>query len=453
MVAPGSERSSYQWLCERSGLGELLAFDFNKLSPMALYRASDRLYASKDRLERLLYARERSLFEFEELITLYDLTNTYFEGNARANPDAQRGKSKEKRTDCPLVTLALVLDGSGFPKRSAILPGNASEPKTLEQMLKQLTPSPGERPRPTVVLDAGIASEENVRWLREHQWHYLVVSRKRHREFDPEQSVVVKQAGELKVSVQRVFNAQTAELELYCHSTQREHKERAMDNKASSAFEGQLAKLADGLSRQRTVKRYDKVLERVGRLRQQYASVARHYQITVEPDPSSGLACAIHWTRIVSSDETLPGVYCLRTDQCDWDEATLWRTYTMLTDLEAVFRSLKSELGLRPVFHHKQQRVGGHLFISLLAYHLVHSIRLQLKADGIDLSWEGIRRVLGGQQRVTVELKRADGTTVHVRRATRAEPRQLRVYDALGIDPRPGRTEITLIETGQRATV
>jgi transposase len=140
----------------------------------------------------------------------------------------------------------------------------------------------------------------------------------------------------------------------------------------------------------------------------------------------------------------VPGVYCLRTNQEDWDEPTLWRTYTLLTDLEAVFRSLKSELGLRPIFHRKTDRVSGHLFISVLAYHLVHTIRFQLKAAGIHLSWEGVRRALAGQDRVTVTLKRADGKTVHIRKATRAEPRQQAIYDALGISDRPGRTEKTV---------
>jgi len=157
------------------------------------------------------------------------------------------------------------------------------------------------------------------------------------------------------------------------------------------------------------------------------------------------LATAIAWTRVTPVDDTLPGVYCLRSNCLDWDEATLWSTYIMLTDLEAVFRSLKSELGLRPVFHRKKDRVRGHLFISVLAYHLVHSIRFQLKACEIDLSWASLRRQLCTQQRVTVELKRADGRTIHVRRATRAEPRQQVIYDALGIDARPGKTETTVI--------
>ena len=151
------------------------------------------------------------------------------------------------------------------------------------------------------------------------------------------------------------------------------------------------------------------------------------------------------WSRIVPTEDTLPGVYCLRTNQTDWDEATLWQTYTMLTDLEAVFRSLKSEFGLRPVYHHKSARVDGHLFISVLAYHIVHSVRLQLKAQGIHLSWEGLRNHLDGQHRVTVVLHRDDGQIYHLRKSTRPEPHQQNIYNALGLPHLPGKTEKTLI--------
>jgi transposase len=209
-------------------------------------------------------------------------------------------------------------------------------------------------------------------------------------------------------------------------------------------FEAALEKLAEGLHKEGTVKQYKKILERLGRLRQKYSRAAQYYEVCVEQDPASGKATAIRWQRTKPIAETLPGVYCLRTNEADWDEATLWRTYTMLTDLEAVFRSLKSELGLRPIFHRKTDRVSGHLFISVLAYHLVHPIRFQLKAADIHLSWEGIRRELAGQDRVTVTLRRADGKTIHIRKATRAEPRQQVIYDAFGISDRPGRTEKTI---------
>jgi transposase len=132
--------------------------------------------------------------------------------------------------------------------------------------------------------------------------------------------------------------------------------------------------------------------------------------------------------------------------QADWDESTLWNTYTMLTDLEAVFRSLKSELGLRPIYHHKSARVDGHLFISVLAYHLVHSLRIRLKAQGIHLSWESLRHQFAGQERVTVVLHRDDGQIYHLRKATRPEPHQQVLYNALGLPHLPGKTEKTLID-------
>jgi len=444
MAVPGSELATHHWLGHHSGLGELIEHDFSRLNLMQLYRISDQLFKHKAVLEAFLYRRERTLFDFEEVITLYDLTNTYFEGTGQGNANAALGKSKEKRSDCPLVTLALVLDGSGFPKRSEVFAGNASEPQTLAQMVGKLTEDEAASP-PTVVLDAGLATEENIAWLVEHHYRYVVVSRKRHREFNPDEAVRVKAEGDLCVYTQRIMNDHTGEVELYCHSSQREKKERGIAELFAKRFEDALVKLAGGLHKKGTVKRYDKVLQRLGRLKQKYARAARYYEVTVDHDPDSGKATALHWQRHQSIDDTLPGIYCLRTNQDQWDETTLWRTYTLLTDLEAVFRCLKSELGLRPVYHHKTNRVSGHLFISVLAYHLVHTIRFQLKASNIHLGWEGLRRELAGQDRITVELKRADGKTVHIRKSSRPEPRQQVIYDALGISHRPGKTEKTIV--------
>jgi hypothetical protein len=258
MVAPGSELFTHGWLQHRSALGELIDYDFESMSAMGLYRASDQLLKHKEALEGYLYERERSLFDVEEVLTLYDLTNTYFEGSGQGNANAALGKSKEKRSDCPLVTLALVLDGSGFPKRSEVFTGNVSEPGTLARMVDKLR----SEPTPTIVLDAGLATEDNIAWLVENHDRYVVVSRKRHREFDPEQAVRVKDDGPLRVQVQRVVNESTGEVELYCHSSQRESKERGIDTLFAQRFESALTKLHDGLGKKRTVKRYDKVLVR-----------------------------------------------------------------------------------------------------------------------------------------------------------------------------------------------
>ena len=445
---PGSELATHAWLQERSGLGELIDYDFNNLSLYGLYQVSDQLLKKKAAIEEHLYEREHSLFDLQETITLYDLTNTYFEGQSKANSFAANGHSKEKRSDCPLVTLGLVLDASGFPRRSHVYKGNVSEPTTLAEMLQDLE---GGRVstgvKPTVVMDAGIAIEENIAWLQEHQYPYLVVSRKRHREFDEESSVVVKMDDECTVRAQKVFDEETQETLLYCHSSQREKKDQAIGDRVTSRLEEALQKLAAGLQKKRALKKYDKVMVKIGRLRQKYSRASKQYTISVEKDDISGNATKITWQQkaVENTTDSYPGVYCLRTSHAEWDESLLWNTYTMLTDLEAVFRSLKSELGLRPIHHQITDRVAGHLFITVLAYHLVHTIRFQLKREKIHSSWSSIRKLLSSQSRVTISMQCKSGSTVHVRKSTRPEPKQQEIYSALGIKSHPGKTIKTTI--------
>jgi transposase len=299
----------------------------------------------------------------------------------------------------------------------------------------------------TVVLDAGIASEENLLWLTEQGYRYLVVSRKRKRDFNADHATVVKDLLGQTVQVQRVINEETGEVELYCHSQMREQKEKAMQDRFAERFEAALQSLAEGLNKKGSTKRYDKILERIGRLKEKYAGAAQHYEITVTPDAESKKAVAIAWKRLEKphSQATHPGVYCLRANFTDWDDQTLWDTYTMLTDLEGVFRSLKSELGMRPIYHRKEKRVNGHIFITLIAYHLVQTLRCQLKARGIHDSWQTLRAKMENQQRITVVLRREDGKTIHLRKASQAEPHQKEIYDALGIPAQPGEVQKTIV--------
>ena len=442
MACPGSELATHGWLQQRSALGELMAFDFEAMDLNRLYRASDALYKHREALQDHLFGQAKSIFGFGETVTLYDLTNTYFEGVAAGVAKAKRGHSKECRRDCPLVTLALVLDGSGFARRSRVFAGNAAEPATLAQMLTDLGAPPGA----TVVMDAGIATEANLTWLRAQGYHYVVKSRLRERQFDPAQATEVQSAGDVTIKIQRVLDEQGHAL-LYCHSPAREQKDRAIDTAKAAGFEAVLAKLQAGLSKPRGTKDVAKIMERLGRARQRFARAAQHYQVELTQDASGTQVRAITWrlTLKPGSAAMHPGVYCLRTTLLDLDDATLWRTYTMLTDLESVFRSLKTDLGLRPVFHRIDTRVEGHLFISVLAYHFVHTLRLQLKAQGIDNSWATLRETLATQQRVTATLQRRDGRAVHVRKATRPEPRHHRINEVLGLAPNPGGTHRVLV--------
>ena len=436
LARPGSERATWGWLRRRSGLGELLGFDFETLSLMQMYRASDALMKHREAIERHLFSRAMGLFDLEPTVTLFDLTNTFFEGAARDQPKAERGHSKDKRSDCRLLTLGLVLDGAGFVRRSQVFEGRVDEPQTLAGMLEGL-----EAPRGAlVVMDRGVATEDRIRWLREEGYRYLVASRQRGRQFNAEAAVTMETASKTELQLHKEVSDDGEEVRLYCCSPQRAEKEKGILERFSRRFEEGLTRLSEGLSRPRTHKGVEKVRERIGRLKEQSRGVAQHYTIEVLTDESGRKATALRWKRQPrqGSMATHPGVYCLRSNQTDWDEESLWRTYTTLTDVEAVFRSLKSELGLRPIYHHKPVRSEGHLFLTVIAYQLVQVIRKRLKQRGEASSWTTLRRILEGQQRVTVTFRRKDSRTLHVRKATRAEPDQKAIYDALGLDPAPG---------------
>ena len=436
MAAPGSERASWRWLCERSALGELLGVDFERMSMMRLYRASDALLARRAAIEAHLFEQVADLFALPQTVTLYDLTNTFFEGEAAAQPKAERGHSKEKRSDCPLLTLGLVLDGAGFVRRSEVFAGAVNEDTTLAPMLDALH-APADA---LVVMDAGVATEANVVWLRENGYRYLVVSRERARRFDPDLAIALETRSRQTVHVHKVVEADGGEVRLYCYSEARAKTEQGIAARFAARFEGELRKLHDGLKRPRTRKRLAHVWQRIGRIKEKSRGVGAHYVIDVIADDSGKKARAVTWERrpLAGTMITHPGVYCLRTNVEDWDEETLWRTYTALTDVEAVFRSLKSELGLRPIFHQTQKRSDGHLFITVIAYQLVQTIRRRLGEQGERASWASLRRILEGQQRVTATFRRKDGRTLHVRKPTRAELRQRAIYQALGADPVPG---------------
>lgn len=443
MAEPGSELATWKWLGNESGLGELLEFDFEQRLPLkAIYRAADDLMRHRGAIESALFNRACNLFGFEPSIVLYDLTNTYFEGEQAGNRKARRGRSKEKRADRPLVTLGMVLDGSGFTRRSETFEGNASEPKSLETMLKGLGAAVGS----LVVMDAGIASEANLAWLRERDYRYLVVSRERMRQFNPAASAPITTAGGAQINIERVADVEGNEVRLYCHSQDRQRKEEGINTRFCSGFETGLQKIADGLNNPQAEKRIAQLHERIGRLKEKSRGVGQHYQIELIPDESGEKARALRWEKRPQAGTMLthPGVYCLRTNQTDWDSARLWRTYTLLTDLEAVFRSLKSELGLRPVFHHKEGRVDGHLFITVLAYQFVQIIRRRLQEKGIADSWNSLRNTARVQRRVSVTFRRADGRLLHVRKATQPEAELRTIYDALGLNPTPGNLEKTI---------
>ena len=253
MAHPASERATMRWLRSRSAAGELLGVDFETMGAMPLYRASDALMAHRAAIEEHLFDAAAGLFGIEPTVTLYDLTNTYFEGAAAKIPKASRGHSKEKANaralgdDCPLLTLGLVLDGSGFVRRSEVFAGSVHEQDTLESMLSALGAPAGA----LVVMDRGIATEDRVTWLRGAGYRYLVVSRERRRAFDPAAATAHGTRGGRTVHLQRAASRADGEVRLYCHSPEREEKENAIPERFPKRFEEALDGLSGRLARPR----------------------------------------------------------------------------------------------------------------------------------------------------------------------------------------------------------
>jgi len=443
LINPSSERKTHLWLKDISGIDELMDTDFSMLSQDRVYKVSDMLLKNKEAIEEHLSLKERNLFNLEEKIILYDLTNTFFEGSGKYNKKAHFGRSKEKRNDSPLVTLGLVLDADGFPKRSNVFDGNVSEPKTLENMIKDLS---AYKPlvKPTIVLDAGIATEANIKWLKGNNYSYLVVSRKRKKDIPANVNLVtVKKDDNNLVQAALVKNEATDEIELYCHSKGKEKKEEGIKTLFQNRFEEELIKAQSALSKKNGIKRYEKVIERIGRLKERFKRVAHRYEVTIKKEPETNKAKAINWH--LKETEENNGVYVLRTNREELKEEQIWNIYNMLTDIEDAFRCMKSELGFRPIHHQKEVRADGHIFITVLAYHLLHTIRFKLRRDGIHLSWATIRDRLFTQVRITTTMKRKDGKMIHIRKSSRAELFHKKIYDALKLPHQPGKTVKTIL--------
>lgn len=336
--------------------------------------------------------------------------------------------------------MGLALDSAGFVQKTEILKGNVSEPKTMVAMLDALNATK----EATIVMDAGFATEDNIQWLKDNQYFYIVVSRRKLSEMPSEsKSVLVKEAKNNNVNARLVRHPEAGEVELYCHSEAKEAKTKKLHSKAQARYEGELEKIANGLQKKTGTKKPAKINERLGRLKERYSRIAKQYTIDITCDDKQERVTGLTWVR--EDNANALGIYCLRSNREELDEQTLWSTYTTLTEVESAFRSLKTELGFRPVYHQKEVRVDAHLFISVLAYHLLQIIRYQLKLQGINSSWQTIRQLFSTQIRLTTGMMTRDGKKLSVRKASNPTPEQQVICKALGIDAQPGKTEKVIL--------
>src|SRR5881397_3782510 len=442
LIYPLSEHAMPEWI-RRTALGDILKEDFSKLEDESLYRNLDRLRPNRELIERELAEQEKTLFSLDDTVYLYDLTSTYFEGQAPLNKQAKRGYSRDKRPDCKQVVVGLVLDRDGFPKAHEIFDGNMQDRRSLDKMLDALEKRTGKRPGATVIVDRGMAFDENLDQIRKRGLHYLVAGLQPERnqwldelETDDGWEQVVRTPSprnpfQKKTRVEIKRQQKDGVVYILCRSEGREEKDRAIRETQEAKLIADLNKLQQRVAKGR-LKEENKIQRAIGRLQERYPRLSRYYEISYDA-ANKNLA----WKELTDKKaiaQKLDGSYVLKTDRQDLTADEIWRTYILLTRVEDAFRDIKSPLMERPIFHHLQDRTQTHIFLCVLAYHLLAAIEHRFLQAGVHTSWWTIRQQLSTHQVITIVLPEDEhGRILKIRKATTPEPEHRQIYATLRI--------------------
>jgi len=450
LISPSSEAASLKWIKNKSSCAEIIDSSLTDLKKDAIYNTGDILYYYKDAIEKQLREKEQTIFETSSTLYLYDLTNTYFEGTCKKNPSAKRAKSKDKQNSSPLMCLALLIDSRGYPLFSQVYDGNQSEPLTLPGVLDRLendTQKTLLSVKPTIVADRGIATESNIELLKKRGYQYMVVERKESekdyisafRDLDSFENLEKDGSVIYFKKIEHGSNAR-----LLVASQAKKEKEEAMDTLKEKRFLEDADKLKSSIAK-KNVMLLSKVQTRVGRIMGKYPTISKYYELKPEPDLENKKALDLI---IEKKDEkreirkVLTGCYVIETTHKDMSAEDILQSYHSLARVEAAFSSLKTDLGLRPIYHQKQNRCKTHLFISVLAYHLLNTIELSLKNKGDNSKWSTIRDELINHTRTTVIMADSDGGIHHIRLSSTPETNHQRIYDMLGIKDKLGKIHV-----------
>ncbi|MGH7239590.1 MAG: IS1634 family transposase, partial [Candidatus Saccharimonadales bacterium] len=441
-VYPASELRTNRWIKENSAICELTGYDVEKITKDKLYESALRLYAVKDALEKHLSKRTNDLFGLQDKIVLYDLTNTYFEGRKVNSKLAKHGRSKEKRSDAKLVVLALVINMEGFIKYFSIHEGNIADCKTLSTMIDKLR-SHTCSGKAVIVLDGGISTADNLKMISEKGYEYLCVSRTKLKDYTivPDRlTVLLETKSKQNVRIKAVATDKHTDYFLEVKSDAKGLKENAMGSQFEQRFEQCLESIAKAIGKKGGVKKADKVWERIGRAKEKYPSVHHYYTIDVPVDPATKKATALHWQKdytLQQTKETNYGIYFLRTSLKVKDEVVIWNIYNTIREIENTFRTLKSELDLRPIYHKTDKGTMAHLHLGILAYWIVNTIRHQLKCHHIHHQWNEIVRIGNTQKILTTRGQNTDDEIIEVRKSTEPEEKLAQLFKILEMPPRP----------------
>lgn len=421
-----SEWAALRILDENSAAMELLTGRFGDCpTQREVYAAAPSLYAVKEKLERHLCSRTDSLFNLTNRVMLFDLTNFYFEGSKSGSKKAKFGRSKEKRSDCRLLVLALAINTEGFIRYSSILAGNTADPDSLPAMVDGIIAknpvSPNPNQKVMVVIDAGIATEANLDLLKERGYNYLCVSRTKLKNYtlkDEGRSVTVFDSRKRPITLAEVAHEQGGDFYLRVNSPAKAMTEQSMNQQWRERFELELTKARNALTTKGGTKTYDKVVERIGRALGKYPSVSKYYQMDyIRSGENPEHMADIRWQIKISQEEAEQrfGTYFLRTNVATLDERSTWEYYNLIREIETSNRQLKTDLELRPIYHQKDDNSDAHLFFGLLSYWIVNTIRHKLKKQGITHYWTELKRILSTQKAITTTADNALGEQVQLR--------------------------------------
>jgi transposase len=436
-VYPASEHKTAQWIKENSAVASLFNIPLDKVSRFKLYAVSNSLYKQKRVIEKGLSAKTNELFDLQDKIIFYDLTNTYFEGRKAGSKIARYGRSKEKRSDAKIVAMAAVINAEGFLKYSRIYQGNISDNKTLGKTISELSAHTSQTERkPVVVMDAGIMTEDNAKMLKQQGYDYICVNRIKLKDYtaiNPElENITIYDKNKNPIELRYVAKKDCPDNYLYVRSRQKAVKEASMNEHFSQRYEEELENIRGALHKKGGTKKLGKVWERIGRLKERYPTANKHYKISVVPDANQEKATDITWVKNPVQPRQGEGIYFIRTTLSGKDENTIWTIYNTLTEIEATFRCLKTDLALRPVFHQYDENIESHLFLGLLAYQVVATIRYQLKAKNIHHDWRNIVRIMNTQKEVVTTLKNKKGKTIRIKKCSVPSVEAKQIYEALG---------------------
>ena len=441
-VYPASELETSRWIKENSAVCAITQYPIESINKDKLYRNALSLYEAKEEIEKHLSKKTNELFDLQDKIVLYDLTNTYFEGRKTNSKLAKFGKSKEQRKDAKLVVLALVVNIEGFIKYSNIFEGNTADNTTIPKIINNLRRQTSTHQRAIVVIDAGIATKENLAMIKANGYDYVCVNRVQLKQYNPTATTVtISTKKDERLEVQKVAAQNETDYYLKVRSPQKQAKEQSMLLQFEARLEEELNKIKQSLARKGGTKKTAAVNRRIGRQIQKYPSVAKYYKIEVQSNEQGNVE-TISWQKeeekYRQSQEQL-GIYFLRTNLDIADEQLLWDIYNTIREIEAVFRTLKTDLDLRPIYHKNDVATMAHLHLGLLAYWLVNTIRYQLKSKNISHNWREIIRIGNTQKVVYSTAQNVEDEIIQIKKCTQPHEKLATLYAALNYQPKPFR--------------